>query len=69
MVALDPIALSVTWGAGGSTKERSLDLAAVTQAEYGLDTILHLTCTNMEKGMVDDALKVWRVWIQQVQPD
>ncbi|KAF7375999.1 Methylenetetrahydrofolate reductase [Mycena sanguinolenta] len=54
---LNPLAVSITWGAGGSTKERSLDLAAVTQAEYGLDTILHLTCTNMEQGMVDDALK------------
>ncbi|KAJ7112438.1 FAD-linked oxidoreductase-like protein [Mycena crocata] len=55
--ALNPLAISITWGAGGSTKERSLDLAGVTQAEYGLDTILHLTCTNMEQGMVDDALK------------
>ncbi|KAJ7286190.1 methylenetetrahydrofolate reductase-domain-containing protein [Mycena rebaudengoi] len=54
---LNPLAVSITWGAGGSTKERSLDLAGVTQTEYGLDTILHLTCTNMEQGMVDDALK------------
>ncbi|KAJ7086012.1 methylenetetrahydrofolate reductase-domain-containing protein [Mycena belliarum] len=54
--ALNPLAISITWGAGGSTKERSLDLAGVTQAD-GLDTILHLTCTNMEQGMVDDALK------------
>ncbi|KAJ7481236.1 methylenetetrahydrofolate reductase-domain-containing protein [Mycena galericulata] len=55
--SLNPLAVSITWGAGGSTKERSLDLAGVTQAEYGLDTILHLTCTNMEQGMVDDALE------------
>ncbi|KAJ7121234.1 methylenetetrahydrofolate reductase-domain-containing protein [Mycena filopes] len=55
--ALNPLAVSITWGAGGSTKERSLDLAGVTQAEYGLDTVLHLTCTNMEQGMVDEALK------------
>ncbi|KAJ7126819.1 methylenetetrahydrofolate reduct [Mycena epipterygia] len=55
--ALNPLAISITWGAGGSTKERSLELAGVTQADYGLDTILHLTCTNMEQGMVDDALK------------
>ncbi|KAJ7928632.1 methylenetetrahydrofolate reductase-domain-containing protein [Mycena leptocephala] len=54
--ALNPLAISITWGAGGSTKERSLDLAGVTQAD-GLDTVLHLTCTNMEQGMVNDALK------------
>lgn len=58
--ALNPLAVSITWGAGGSTKERSLELAGVTQgAEYGIDTVLHLTCTNMVRGMVDDALKVW----------
>lgn len=50
--------MSVTWGAGGTTKERSLDLAQITQSEYGVDTILHLTCTNMELGSVDDALRV-----------
>ncbi|KAF8559704.1 MTHFR-domain-containing protein [Imleria badia] len=54
---LNPIAISVTWGAGGSTRDRSLDLAGFTQSEYGIDTILHLTCTNMLPGMVDDALR------------
>ncbi|KAI6109683.1 methylenetetrahydrofolate reductase-domain-containing protein [Pisolithus sp. B1] len=55
---LDPIAISVTWGAGGSTKDGSLDLAGITQADYGIDTILHLTCTNMVPGLVDDVLRV-----------
>ncbi|KAG9091222.1 hypothetical protein FS749_016709 [Ceratobasidium sp. UAMH 11750] len=53
---LNPIAVSVTWGAGGSTRDRSLELAGFCQSSNGLDTILHLTCTNMEKGMVDDVL-------------
>ncbi|KAJ7074128.1 methylenetetrahydrofolate reductase-domain-containing protein [Mycena amicta] len=55
--SLNPLAVSITWGAGGSTKERSLDLAGITQGEYELDTILHLTCTNMVQGMIDEALK------------
>jgi methylenetetrahydrofolate reductase (NADPH) len=55
---LNPLAISVTWGAGGSTRERSIDLAGLTQSDYGIDTILHLTCTNMVPGMVDDALRV-----------
>ena len=37
---------------------RSLELAGLTQAEHHIDTIMHLTCTNMEKGMVDTALRV-----------
>ncbi|KAK2459701.1 hypothetical protein APHAL10511_008346 [Amanita phalloides] len=55
--ALNPLAISITWGAGGTTKERSLELAGLTQLAYGIDTILHLTCTNMGQGMVDAALK------------
>ena len=58
--SLNPLAISITWGAGGSTKDRSLELAGLTQAE-GLSTILHLTCTNMEQGLVDDVLQVHRV--------
>ncbi|THH12009.1 hypothetical protein EW145_g283 [Phellinidium pouzarii] len=57
MSELGPIAVSVTWGAGGSTRERSLDLAEIAQTEYGIDTLLHLTCTNMEQGLVDGALR------------
>ena len=56
------IAVSVTWGAGGSTATRSLELAAeiakLELARGKLQIILHLTCTNMGKKMVDEALKV-----------
>ncbi|KAI0345246.1 MTHFR-domain-containing protein [Trametopsis cervina] len=54
---LNPLAVSITWGAGGSTKDRSLELAGLAQEEYGIDTIMHLTCTNMERGSIDAALK------------
>ncbi|KAF4576332.1 hypothetical protein EYR36_001068 [Pleurotus pulmonarius] len=57
MAGLNPLAVSVTWGAGGSTKDRSLELAGIVQREHCVDTILHLTCTNMEQGMVDEALR------------
>ena len=52
-----PVAVSVTWGAGGSTSDRSLELAdAITK--MGVEVILHLTCTNMPKEKVDTALAV-----------
>jgi methylenetetrahydrofolate reductase (NADPH) len=53
-----PLSISITWGAGGTTKERSLDLAGLSQKQFGVDTVLHLTCTNIEQGGVDEALKV-----------
>ncbi|KAG7192323.1 uncharacterized protein KQ657_002042 [Scheffersomyces spartinae] len=56
MLALNPLFVTVTWGAGGSTSEKSLDLAATCQKELGLTTILHLTCTNTNKEIIDKAL-------------
>lgn len=57
MLALNPLFITVTWGAGGSTSEKSLDLAATCQNDLGLTTILHLTCTNTNKEIIDEALK------------
>ena len=46
--ALRPLFVTVTWGAGGSTSARSLELAEIC---------LHLTCTNTTKKVVDQALE------------
>ncbi|KAM9890548.1 hypothetical protein OXX80_001914 [Metschnikowia pulcherrima] len=56
MMALNPLFFTVTWGAGGSTSEKSLDLAATCQKELGVTTVLHLTCTNTNKEVIDNAL-------------
>lgn len=54
-----PAAISITWGAGGSTSERSLGLAEfIAKNVSGVEGILHLTCTNMEKEKVVEALDV-----------
>ena len=55
--ALRPLFVTVTWGAGGSTATKSLELAEVCQRQLGLTTVLHLTCTNMSRHMVDEALE------------
>lgn len=55
--ALRPLFVTVTWGAGGSTAAKSLELAELCQRELGLTTCLHLTCTNMSKELVDRALE------------
>lgn len=56
MMALNPLFITVTWGAGGSTSEKSLDLAATCQNELGITTVLHLTCTNTNREVIDNAL-------------
>lgn len=56
MRALNPAWMHVTWGAGGSTQDRSLELAGAAQ-ELGLDVCLHLTCTNMDQSVLDSTLE------------
>ncbi len=46
--AIDPLFSDVTWGAGGSTAELTLDIATYLR-ETGHVSNMHMTCTNMEK--------------------
>ncbi|KAF9924302.1 hypothetical protein FBU30_005697 [Linnemannia zychae] len=56
MQTLSPTFITCTWGAGGSTFDKTIELSAVAQTVHGLETCMHLTCTNMDRGKVDDAL-------------
>ncbi|KAI5289360.1 hypothetical protein KEM54_004006 [Ascosphaera aggregata] len=55
--ALHPLFVTVTWGAGGTTSTKSLLLAEICQRQLGLTTVLHLTCTNMSRRLIDEALR------------
>ncbi|RKP40273.1 MTHFR-domain-containing protein [Dimargaris cristalligena] len=56
MASLRPTFVGVTWGAGGSTAERSLELCQLIQDIQGVDVLMHLTCTNMDRTALDQAL-------------
>jgi methylenetetrahydrofolate reductase (NADPH) len=58
MVALKPRPpfSDITWGAGGTTADLTLDIAARMQSEVGIETMMHLTCTNMPVEQLDGAL-------------
>jgi len=58
MATLSPSWIAITWGAGGTTQERSLYLAQAASKQLGLNPCLHLTCTNMEKSKLDQTLSV-----------
>lgn len=55
--ALRPLFVNVTWGAGGSTAQKSLELAEICQRELAMTTCMHLTCTNMSRKLLDKALE------------
>lgn len=54
---LGPSFIDVTWGAGGQLSHLTCEMVNVAQTVYGLETCMHLTCTDMEKEKVDGALK------------
>merc|ERR1719272_1816339 len=48
--------IDVTWGAGGSTSEKTLELCINALKFHGLNVMMHLTCTNMLKDELKKAL-------------
>ncbi|KAI5451506.1 methylenetetrahydrofolate reductase 1 [Naganishia albida] len=69
-----PIGINVTWGAGGSTALKSLELAEEIVKlvkedgkEDKVQVVLHLTCTNMGRKLLDQALaKCRQLGIQNI---
>ncbi|RHZ89148.1 hypothetical protein Glove_18g55 [Diversispora epigaea] len=57
MSLLEPLFASFTWGAGGSTIDKTLEMCTTSQGLYGFETCMHLTCTNVVREIVENALK------------
>ncbi|KAF9170877.1 hypothetical protein BGX20_008381, partial [Mortierella sp. AD010] len=57
MYNLGPEFVDITWNAGGTSSDLTSELVATAQSVYGLETCMHLTCTNMPKEKIDVALK------------
>lgn len=47
MTSLQPLFIDVTWGAGGCTKELTMAICEYSQTYFGVETLMHLTCTNL----------------------
>jgi methylenetetrahydrofolate reductase (NADPH) len=53
LAPLHPRFVSVTYGAGGSTRERTLRMVSRVKAETGVDAAAHLTCVAATRDEVD----------------
>jgi methylenetetrahydrofolate reductase (NADPH) len=51
-----PDFISVTYGAGGSTKDQTLEIASKIKNEYKIETIAHLTCATSSKDKIINTL-------------
>jgi methylenetetrahydrofolate reductase (NADPH) len=47
---LEPAFVSVTYGAGGSTRSKTIDIVRRIQREFGLDAMAHFTCVGSTVG-------------------
>ncbi len=57
--AIEPAFFSVTYGAGGSTRDKTLDIVETLQREQAVPTMAHLTCVGSTRddigGFLDEA--------------
>jgi len=60
LIPFNPSYVSVTYGAGGSTRTRTHDLVTRIQKETGLTVVSHLTCICSEKKEIGGILDNYR---------
>jgi methylenetetrahydrofolate reductase (NADPH) len=57
---LHPSFVSVTYGAGGSTRERTRQVVTWVQRETGIDAMAHLTCQGHSRAEIAEILSTYR---------
>ena len=56
LIELGPSYMTVTYGALGSTRERTLEIAALIKREYRMESACHLTCVGSSRADIDRIL-------------
>ncbi len=51
---MSPDFVSVTYGAGGSTRERTAQVSAILRTEFGYTVMPHLTCVGHSRAELDE---------------
>ena len=60
LLKLNPSYMTVTYGAGGSTRAKTLEIASLIQNEFGLTAACHLTCVGSSRTDIDGILQAIR---------
>jgi len=67
LAPLNPRFVSVTYGAGGSTRERTHEVVARLVRETELTPAAHLTCVGASRGEIDDiARSYWDAGVRHI---
>jgi methylenetetrahydrofolate reductase (NADPH) len=57
LISLKPDFITVTYGALGSTQERTLEIASKIKNHYNMETACHLTCVGASRTQLDYIIK------------
>src|SRR6185437_57825 len=57
---LDPSFVSVTYGAGGSERARTIEIVKRIRAEHGLEAMAHFTCVGATVDELRETLDLMR---------
>jgi methylenetetrahydrofolate reductase (NADPH) len=57
LAKINPGFISVTYGAGGSTQEKTLDIAGELIARFGITPLVHFTCVGAGRGQIREYIK------------
>lgn len=60
LAPLKPRFVSVTYGAGGSTRERTLRMVSRIASETGVDAAAHLTCVGASRDEIDEVVRGYK---------
>jgi methylenetetrahydrofolate reductase (NADPH) len=55
--ACNPSFVSVTYGAGGSTRDRTIELVTRIKRDLGVEAMAHLTCVGASRDEIRDVLR------------
>src|SRR4051812_11128782 len=57
LAPLDPSVLSVTYGAGGTTREKTVDIFRHIKEAHGLEAMAHVTCVGATTDELRETLE------------
>ena len=57
LVELNPDFISVTYGAGGGTREKTVEIASTIRREFARETLAHLTCVQATRDDIGEQLE------------
>ncbi len=67
LAPLGPRFMSVTYGAGGSTRERTHAIVRRIRSETGIEPAAHLTCVGTSRAEIDDVADAyWRSGVRHI---